>query len=138
MNEEEIEKQVLNYQILDNNFKESFKCQYDSKQLDILLENFIQKANIQDSFFEKLDFDDYCFNSLRKYEKVELSNYFESNRSKLLGILNEKLNQIINYSNFKETIIKVLQLENADNIYLDKIKNKILRINEDINKHKIE
>ena len=136
--EEEIKEQALNYQILDNNFKESFKCQYDSKQIDILLEKFIEKTNIQDSYFEKLISDDYCFNLLRKYEKDELTKYFESNRSKLLTLINEKVNQIKNYSNFKENIIKILQLENADNIYLNKIKNKILRINEDINMHKIE
>ena len=94
----------MSWLIPQHNFKESFKCQYDSKQLDILLENFIQKTNIQDSFFEKIVSDDYCFNSLRKYEKIELSNYFESNRKKLLGLLNEKVNQIIDYYNQKEEL----------------------------------
>ena len=122
----------LDLRILDNNFKKQYHCKYEQSQLQKTLLDFIEKLNIQDSFFTNNNSEDYSFNLLKQKEKKDLTKFFQSNLPKIKELLKEKIKEIkFSKNQIKEIADKILGYENAKEVYSEKIKNEISRIKED-------
>ena len=95
---------------------------YLNKEVN-LLNNFLQKIDIQDSYFCKIIKYDEAFQSLKEYIKNDLLDFFNSNKMEFMrNKIVDKYNQnLIEYDN--NPITKILKGENLISIYKDKIKN---------------
>ena len=103
-----------------------------------LLNNFLQKINIQDSFFCKNIKNDEAFQSLKEYIYNDLKDFFNSKKYEFIHIkiANKYNNNIIEYD--KTPINKIIIGESIFSIYKDKIKSQFNCINNNNEELKID
>ena len=112
--------------------------QFETRELKNFTKNFIKEQRIQDSFFKDSDNDDSSFNLLKKKEITDLSNFFKSNQSIMIDSLENKISQIINKNDgFLNMTSKILSIEKADNVFSQKIKKEIAKIENNEKEFKI-
>ena len=92
------------------------------------LENFINNPTIQDSFFG-VQSGDSVFDLLKKKKKKSLTELLKKSKRNMINFLDSKI-KILNGKNYnyKELVKSMLNSENADNVYNEKIKKEISKI----------
>ena len=101
-----------------------------------LLENFLNKNDIQDSYFEERT-NDEAFNSLKDYIKNDLVSYFNNNNKQFINNIDNVYNKKeILYD--KSPISKIMEFEEISSIYKKKIEKEFLNIENDHNFCKID
>ena len=116
------ENKPLNSNInLDNWFPLKEKSWKYIKYVNNLLNYFLQKIDIQDSYLSQ-NTNDEIFKSLKEYIKNDLTNFFNSKKIDFINKINSKYNTIkIGYD--KAPITEVIEGENIFSNYKEKIKN---------------
>ena len=146
----EINKNIENIEnIFDNNktkiietnivddFQRRNPCKYEEKELLNLLNNFIGNSEIQDFFYEVDNSNDHVFSLLKKKEKEELLKFFNSKKSVFINQCNkylDKKNNII----FDRYASSIINLENAIDVYSNKLKREIEKISHNENEFKVK
>lgn len=73
--------------------------------------------------------DDPALMSLKEKEKKDLTNFFRSNQSNMVEDLSSKILNLLNEKrNYNNIVNKLLKIENASEIYGEKIKQEIINI----------
>ena len=116
------ENKPLNSNInLDNWFPLKEKSWKYINKVNNLLNYFLQKIDIQDSYLSQ-NTNDEIFKSLKEYIKNDLTHFFNSKKIDFINKINSKYNTIkIGYD--KTPITEVLEGENIFSNYKEKIKN---------------
>ena len=96
------------------------------------MKNFVNNLKIQDYCFIKEISNDRVYELLKKYMKKELIQFFESNKEKAIDELNNKIKGQNSEYDFNEFVSQVINIEGANEIYMNKIYDEI----NDINKNK--
>ena len=100
-----------------------YLCKYNESEIFDKLNDFIEKIEIQDTFFETNDdsSEDKIYDLLKKEEKNELTDYFNNKSQTFINkILEYNFDIVSYYDTLSSEIIKKNQ-----NIYENKIKKKI-------------
>ena len=128
----------LNNGNIDADFKGRFSCKYEINELQNILKSFIQEKRIQDSFFDN-ESGDYAYDFLKRMEKEELSNFFDNNLSKMIDFIGNKAKEFLNNAFSLDLIAsKLIDIEGGNNVYFNKIKKEISKINNDENQFEIK
>lgn len=90
-NNQDIENKI-NFEDLDKDYKEQFKCNYESTELQEMLSKYIDTINIQDTFFTKTSYKDKTFDLLKEKEKNDLTQFFQSTLSQMRDFLKNENN----------------------------------------------
>ena len=117
-------------------FKNVYSCNYNTKDLEAMLNNALTKLKIQEfNFIGKDTTNDDVFNSLIDKEREELLKFFNSNKSSFINSLsfNSK-----NNSSFIEQVSALIYTENAVDVYSNKIKQEISKISKNKNEFEIK
>ena len=89
---------------------------------------FLNNLKIQDYCFIKEISNDRIFELLKKYMKKELIHFFESNKAKAIDELNNKIKENNIEYDFNEFVSQVINIEGANEIYMNKIYEEISEI----------
>ena len=92
------------------------------------MKNFINDLKIQDYCFTKEISNDRVYELLKKYMKKELIQFFESNKSKAIEELSNKIKEKNIEYDFNEFVSQVINIEGANEIYMSKIYDEINEI----------
>jgi predicted GTPase len=123
----------------DMDFRTKFPCRSDKNSLQNLINNFINRLIIQDFFYEIDNSEDTIYGLLKKKEKKDLTEFFNSNNSSFIDKVKDKINEILNKSfNFDNSISNILNKEKAEQAYTNKIKREIAKLNKDKKKFEIK
>ncbi len=94
------------------------------------MKNFINDLKIQDYCFTKEISNDRVYELLKKYMKKELIHFFESNKSKAIEELRNKIKEKNIEYDFNEFVSQVINIEGANEIYMNKIYEEINEISQ--------
>ena len=94
------------------------------------MKNFINDLKIQDYCFTKEISNDRVYELLKKYMKKELIHFFESNKSKAIEELSNKIKEKNIEYDFNEFVAQVINIEGANEIYMNKIYEEINEISQ--------
>ena len=131
-------KKKENVQSVENKPKNNFNIKYNNEsELIGILNKFSEKIEIQDSFFEINDTsDDNIYNILKKEEKKELTDYFNTKKNIFMNIIKKfNLNVSVDYDSLSSQIIN--NNKNGQNTYKNKIKNEVSKISSNKDSFKI-
>ena len=131
-------KKKENVQSVENKPKNNFNIKYNNEsELIGILNKFSEKIEIQDSFFEINDTsDDNIYNILKKEEKKELTDYFNTKKNIFMNIIKKfNLNVSLDYDSLSSQIIN--NNKNGQNTYKNKIKNEVSKISSNKDSFKI-
>ena len=132
-------KKKENVQSVENKPKNNFNIKYNNEsELIGILNKFSEKIEIQDSFFEINDTsDDNIYNILKKEEKKELTDYFNTKKNIFMNIIKKfNLNVSLDYDSLSSQIIN--NNKNGQNTYKNKIKNEVSKISSNKDSFKIK
>jgi predicted GTPase len=123
----------------DIDFRTRFPCQLDKNSLLNLMENFKNDLIVQDFFYEIDNSEDYIYGLLKKQEKQELLQYFNSNKSSFIAKINDKIMELLDKSfDYENPVSSILNKEQAEQAYSNKIKREIAKLNKDKKKFEIQ
>ena len=125
-------------QSVENKPKNNIIIKYNNeKELIDMLTRFSEKVEIQDSFFEINDTsEDNIYDLLKKEEKKELTDYFNTKKNIFMNIIKKfNLNLSLDYDSLSSQIIN--NNKNGQNTYKNKIKNEVSKINSNKDSFKI-
>ena len=105
---------------------------YLSKESLLSLRNFLEKKmEYQDSYFKEKNDNDKVLDSLKKYERKDLINFFESHKKNFILEINKFYeSKKINF-NEQNQISKIIFCKEYIEFYFNKIKKEINRINKE-------
>ena len=132
-------KKKENVQSVESKPKNNFNIKYNNEsELIGILNKFSEKIEIQESFFEINDTsDDNIYNILKKEEKKELSDYFNTKKNIFMNIIKKfNLNVSLDYDSLSSQIIN--NNKNGQNTYKNKIKNEVSKISSNKDSFKIK
>ena len=120
-------------------FGKRYPSSYGDDELNQMIDRFIESSqnNKQESFFMKHT-NDQAFELLKNEEKNILLNYFNSKKSIFITAIQNKINGLKLNDDYNQIIIDIIKIEEGERIYKDKIIREITKINNDINKFKID
>ena len=123
-----------NLNVLNDN---PYACKYNESEIIDKLNDFIEKIEIQDSFFEiNYTSEDNIYNILKKEEKKELTDYFNNKKNIFMKIIKKfNLNVSLDYDSLSSQIIN--NNKNGQNTYKIKIKNEVSKISSNKDSFKI-
>ena len=138
--EDEIQPQIQNeYNNEENWFplKEK-KWKYLNNDACKQLNEFLQKIEYQDIYFNDKNIYDRVFNSLKEYIRNDLIYFFHSKKASLIrNSIDEKYkNTVMKFD--KLPILKTMESENTSSIYIKKIQNEFYHIENDNDFSKID
>ena len=114
------------------------KCKYTKEEINNILSNFVKYLRIQDYFFREND-EEYSLKLLKRKEKKDLTDYFNSNISDFLNQVEKKAKYLINSDyDFKNISRIILSEEKAEISIGNKIKQELKKINEDSKRFEIQ
>ena len=119
-------------------FKGSHKIKFKTNEINQQLNNVIINQKIQDIFFQTDSSNDSTFDLFRKRKGNELTEYFKKEKSNALDFYKSKINDFNRNYNYNEMVKSILNTENGNNIYTQKIKYEINKIHNQSNDFKIE
>ena len=114
-----------------------FTCKYDPPQLTNQLNSFLNEIMIQDSIFDtKKSLKDSVFDMINKKEKEELIEFLTNEKNNYINNISYYLKnkQILNFNGL---VVKLLNEENYFDIYKEKVKKEITKINNDVKSFEI-
>ena len=106
-----------------------YPIKYNIDALMDILNDFINKQNIQESKFEKNDPKDSTYNQLKNIEKEELIKYFDEKKTIFLKKIKNYFEKV-EFHYLNDMVKELLSLENGKEIYKQRIKYQIDDINE--------
>ena len=106
-----------------------YPIKYNIDALMDILNDFINKQNIQESKFEKNDPKDSTYNQLKNIEKEELIKYFDEKKKIFLKKIKNYFEKV-EFHYLNDMVKELLSLENGKEIYKQRIKYQIDDINE--------
>ena len=106
-----------------------YPIKYNIDALMDILNDFINKQNIQESKFEKNDPKDSTYNQLKNVEKEELIKYFDEKKTIFLKKIKNYFEKV-EFHYLNDMVKELLSLENGKEIYKQRIKYQIDDINE--------
>ena len=125
---------------IEEDYQERYPCSYNENQLIEKINKFIatNENDIQDAFYKKQT-NDPIFELLKKEEREILINYFNSKKNSLIDSIQNKLNALKgNIFGFNEITSNIIDVENGEKAYKNKIKREISKINNNKDSFKID
>ena len=125
---------------LDEQFEKRYPCSYNEKQLIEKIKAFIaiNENDIQQSFY-KANTNDEIFEILKREEKQILINYFNPKKDIFINDVKIKINSLKEIINdFNELAQNIINVENGQQAYKNKIIREVERINNNKNSFKID
>ena len=128
-----------NLNVLNDN---PYACKYNESEIIDKLNDFIEKIEIQDSFFERNDsLEDKIYDLLKKDEKIELTDYFNKNSQTFINRILDFNFDNNSYNDYYETLSSKIINKNKnlyENEKKNKIKNEVNKIKKDKESFKIK
>ena len=114
----------VNFDGVDNmDFRTTFPLKSDKNSLQKSIDGFKNNLLVQDFFYEVDNSEDYVYGELKKQEKKDLIQYFNTYKSSFIEKISDKIDEILNKSfNFNNYASTILNDEKAEQAYSNKIK----------------
>ena len=129
-----------NFDGVDNmDFRTRFPLNFDKNSLERSMNNFINNLLVQDFFYEVENREDNVYEELKKQEKKDLIQYFNTYKTSFTEKIKNKIDEILNKSfNFDNYVSTILNDEKAEQAYSNKIKREVAKLNRDQKKFEIK
>ena len=120
-------------------FRTRFPLNFDKNSLERSMNNFINNLLVQDFFYEVENREDNVYEELKKQEKKDLIQYFNTYKTSFTEKIKNKIDEILNKSfNFDNYASTILNDEKAEQAYSNKIKREVAKLNRDQKKFEIK
>ena len=120
-------------------FRTRFPLSHNKNSLKKSLDDFKNYLLVQDFFYEVDNSEDDVYAELKKQEKEDLIQYFNTYKSSFTEKIVDKIEEILNKSfNFNNYASKILNDEKVEQAYSNKIKREVAKLNRDETKFEIK